>query len=138
MFNIQQHIETQLPPTSHNLQVVPGGVVCFFPSYQCLSDCKSTLQKSGHLDKISKIKTVFCDEAGSKNSDGILELYSKRVRSAKGNAGAVNTGNVFAVLNFFFILFCARNFCNLHSYRPEYEFKYLNTHKIILKSKIFS
>ena len=39
---------------------------------------------------------MFCDEAGSKNSDGILELYSKRVRSAKGTAGAVNTGECFA------------------------------------------
>lgn len=76
-------------------QVVPGGVVCFFPSYQCLTDCKTTLQRSGHLDKISKIKTVFCDEAGSKNSDGILESYSKRVRSAKAAPGAVNTGQCF-------------------------------------------
>ncbi|KAL5263634.1 hypothetical protein ACHWQZ_G008861 [Mnemiopsis leidyi] len=75
-------------------QVVPGGVVCFFPSYQCLTDCKTTLQRSGHLDKISKIKTVFCDEAGSKNSDGILESYSKRVRSARAAPGAVNTGAI--------------------------------------------
>ncbi|XP_063677029.1 ATP-dependent DNA helicase DDX11-like [Bolinopsis microptera] len=59
-------------------QVVPGGLVCFFPSYKSLTDCKSIFQKSGHVDKISKIKTLFCDEAGSKNSDGILEQYSKR------------------------------------------------------------
>ena len=66
--------------------------MCFFPSYQCLADCRAALQKSGHLDKISKIKTLFFDEAGSKNSDGILEQYSKRIRSAKGAQGATNTG----------------------------------------------
>ena len=73
-------------------KVVPGGIVCFFPSYQCLTDCKTVLQKCGFLDKIAKVKTLFYDEAGSKNSDGILESYSKRIESAKGTIGATNTG----------------------------------------------
>ena len=68
--------------------------MCFFPSYQSLTDCKTVLQKSGFLDKISKIKTLFFDEAGSKSSDGILESYSKRVVSAKAMVGATNTGNI--------------------------------------------
>ena len=38
---------------------------------------------------------MFCDEAGSKNSVGILESYSKRVRSARAAPGAVNTGQCF-------------------------------------------
>lgn len=65
--------------------------MCFFPSYQSLTDCKNSLNSTGLLDKISKLKTVFYDEAGSKNSDGILEQYSKRVASARTST-SLNTG----------------------------------------------
>ena len=65
----------------------------FFPSYQCLTDCKTVLQKSAHLDKMSRLKTLFWDEPGSKNTDNILELYTKRVESARGGGGGVNTGS---------------------------------------------
>ena len=76
---------------------VPGGVVCFFPSYQCLSDCRTVLAKDKMLDKLSKVKTLYFDEAGRKNSDDILGSYASCIQRAESNPNSLNTGAIFNI-----------------------------------------
>ncbi|KAJ2749850.1 ATP-dependent DNA helicase chl1 [Coemansia pectinata] len=67
-------------------QVIPGGVVAFFPSYALLDRMHRNWTAAGIADRIAKRKPVFVESSTS--SGDVLELYSARVR-AVGSTGAL-------------------------------------------------
>ncbi|KAH8235971.1 hypothetical protein KR032_011625 [Drosophila birchii] len=68
-------------------QVIPGGVVCFLPSYDYLDKVHKHLEQSGSLERISRKKSVFREVSGS--ADQLLEKYAKAIKESTGSAGAL-------------------------------------------------
>ncbi|KAJ1940516.1 ATP-dependent DNA helicase chl1 [Linderina macrospora] len=67
--------------------VIPGGVVVFFPSYALLGKMFAEWTQHGIIQRIEKKKPVFC-ESHSANLQDMLPNYMKRVRTP-GSTGAV-------------------------------------------------
>ncbi|XP_077295198.1 ATP-dependent DNA helicase DDX11 [Arctopsyche grandis] len=63
--------------------IVPGGVVCFFPSYDYEKLVYNHLQSNKILDKIQIKKKIFREPKSSTNVDQILDEYSKTIRRCK-------------------------------------------------------
>ncbi|KAH8373151.1 hypothetical protein KR200_005705 [Drosophila serrata] len=61
-------------------QVIPGGVVCFLPSYDYLDKVHKHLEQSGSLERILRKKTVFREVSGS--ADQLLEKYAKAIKES--------------------------------------------------------
>ncbi|XP_017036500.1 ATP-dependent DNA helicase DDX11 [Drosophila kikkawai] len=64
-------------------QVIPGGVVCFLPSYDYLDKIFKHLMESGSLERISRKKCVFREVAGLA-ADQLLEKYGKAIKESAG------------------------------------------------------
>ncbi|KAJ2838752.1 DEAD H (Asp-Glu-Ala-Asp His) box helicase 11, partial [Coemansia sp. 'formosensis'] len=67
-------------------QVIPGGVVAFFPSYALLDRMHRNWTAAGIIDRIAKRKPVFVESSTS--SGDVLEMYSTRIK-AVGSTGAL-------------------------------------------------
>jgi len=67
-------------------QVVPGGVVCFLPSYEYLDKVYQHLEQCGTLDNIGRKKSVFREVSGS--AEQLLEKYALAIK-ASGSGGAL-------------------------------------------------
>ncbi|KAI8033882.1 hypothetical protein M5D96_013337 [Drosophila gunungcola] len=67
-------------------QVVPGGVVCFLPSYEYLDKVYNYLEQSGTLERISRRKTLFREVSGS--AEQLLVKYALAIKAA-GSGGAL-------------------------------------------------
>ncbi|XP_033171454.1 ATP-dependent DNA helicase DDX11 [Drosophila mauritiana] len=66
-------------------QVVPGGVVCFLPSYEYLDKVYKYLEQTGTLENISCRKSVFREVSGS--AEQLLDNYALAIkRPASGGA----------------------------------------------------
>ena len=48
-----------------HLQMIPGGVLCFFPSYSLLDKCVKRWKSTKLLKKMRTIKTVVVEPRGS-------------------------------------------------------------------------
>ncbi|KAJ2326189.1 DEAD H (Asp-Glu-Ala-Asp His) box helicase 11, partial [Coemansia sp. RSA 2681] len=70
-------------------QVIPGGVVAFFPSYALLNLMHSNWAAAGIIGRIAKCKPVFVETASASGpAVDVLEQYSAQVRGA-GSTGAL-------------------------------------------------
>ncbi|KAJ2255347.1 DEAD H (Asp-Glu-Ala-Asp His) box helicase 11 [Coemansia sp. RSA 455] len=67
-------------------QVIPGGVVAFFPSYALLDRMYRNWTAAGIIDCIAKRRPVFVESSTS--SGDVLELYLARIKVA-GSTGAL-------------------------------------------------
>ncbi|EDV45452.1 ATP-dependent DNA helicase DDX11 [Drosophila erecta] len=66
-------------------QVVPGGVVCFLPSYEYLDKVYKYLEQSGTLETIQCRKSVFREVSGS--AEQLLDNYALAIKKpASGGA----------------------------------------------------
>ncbi|XP_022219161.2 ATP-dependent DNA helicase DDX11 [Drosophila obscura] len=74
--------------------VVPGGVVCFLPSYEYLETVHSHLEQSGGLKSIARRKRIFRESSGA--ADQLLQQYAE----APGLLLAVVGGKLSEGLNF--------------------------------------
>ncbi|KAJ1989981.1 ATP-dependent DNA helicase chl1 [Coemansia spiralis] len=68
--------------------VVPGGVVVFFPSYALLNKMYSEWTKTGIVARISQRKPVFVESSSAAQPQKFLTHYTLQVRKP-GSAGAV-------------------------------------------------
>lgn len=66
--------------------VVPGGIVCFFQSYDYESTVYQQWNRSGILDGLEKKKKVFREPARASDVNAVLESFA---RSAKSSTGAL-------------------------------------------------
>ncbi|KAL1138858.1 hypothetical protein AAG570_008920 [Ranatra chinensis] len=65
--------------------IIPGGVVCFFPSYEYENEVYQHLDKNGTMEKISLKKRVFREPKKSSQVDSVLLDYAKTINQAKKN-----------------------------------------------------
>ena len=72
------------------VNIIPKGIVVFFPSYAFLSTCLAAWSDNGTLDQIGCKKAVFQEPRGS----GVEEVLSAYTRSVALSAGAVIFGVV--------------------------------------------
>lgn len=78
--------------------VVPGGVVCFFPSYQYEQEVFDYLKQNKIIENIEKRKTIFREPKASNEVESILQKYTKCINNAKNKisnlSGALMLGVV--------------------------------------------
>ncbi|ERE83173.1 putative ATP-dependent RNA helicase DDX11-like protein [Cricetulus griseus] len=71
--------------------VVPGGVVCFFPSYEYLRQIHAHWDKTGLLARLSVKKKLFQEPKRASQVEQVLMAYSKCIMCC-GQAGGHLTG----------------------------------------------
>jgi len=83
-------------------KIVPGGLVCFLPSYDYEAILFASLKASGVVDNIESRKKIFREPKTSRNCDQILANYTRQVRNSAGGAllFAVVGGKLSEGINF--------------------------------------
>ncbi|XP_026929834.1 ATP-dependent DNA helicase DDX11 isoform X2 [Acinonyx jubatus] len=71
--------------------VVPGGVVCFFPSYEYQRQVHAHWDKSGLLARLAVRKKIFQEPKRANQVEQVLLEYSRCIKCC-GHAGGVVTG----------------------------------------------
>ena len=66
--------------------IIPGGVVCFFPSYDYEERVRSFFEKKGYLEKLTARKRIFREPKRSDQMDAVLRDYGL---AARGKSGAL-------------------------------------------------
>ncbi|KAK0187881.1 helicase C-terminal domain-containing protein [Armillaria mellea] len=75
--------------------IVPGGIIVFFPSYRFLNTSKNAWKTGGVIEKFNAKKKVFFEPDEAKDVDEVLQGFSSAVRSPVDNKkGAI----LFAVI----------------------------------------
>ncbi|XP_054265114.1 ATP-dependent DNA helicase DDX11 [Macrosteles quadrilineatus] len=79
-------IMTELGRTLDNFcNIVPGGIVCFFCSYDYEQAVFEHFKKSGTIDKLSLKKKIFREPRKSSQVDQVLSDYAAAVKAGKKN-----------------------------------------------------
>ncbi|EGW08523.1 putative ATP-dependent RNA helicase DDX11 [Cricetulus griseus] len=68
--------------------VVPGGVVCFFPSYEYLRQIHAHWDKTGLLARLSVKKKLFQEPKRASQVEQVLMAYSKCIMVRGSEAGS--------------------------------------------------
>ncbi|KAJ1973187.1 ATP-dependent DNA helicase chl1 [Dimargaris verticillata] len=63
-------------------RVVPGGMVCFFPSYAYLDRVHAYWERRGWLAKLAHHKPVFCEPRASNQVEAILDQYRAAITTS--------------------------------------------------------
>ncbi|KAM4819814.1 ATP-dependent DNA helicase DDX11 [Thomomys bottae] len=71
--------------------VVPGGVVCFLPSYEYQRQVHAHWEKSGLLARLATRKKVFQEPRSAGQVEQVLAAYAKCITTC-GRAGGTGTG----------------------------------------------
>lgn len=67
------------------VQIVPGGIVVFFPSYSYEKFVYNHLETSKILSKLESKKVLFREPKLSSQVDSVLEKYSKCISHPEGS-----------------------------------------------------
>ncbi|KAF9235161.1 DNA repair helicase [Melanogaster broomeanus] len=91
---------TELGQLISNLcNVIPGGMVVFFPSYSSLNFAQKTWKTAQLLDKVGLKKKVFFEPQDSSTVELILREYAEAVRELSADRSDKRTGAIlFAVV----------------------------------------
>lgn len=73
-------------------QVVPGGVICFFPSYDYLKLVYTQWEESGFTQRIARKKRVFQEPRKSGQVDKVLAEFSTCIKNSSSGAASGTTG----------------------------------------------
>ncbi|VDM24019.1 unnamed protein product [Hydatigera taeniaeformis] len=73
-------------------QRVPGGVLCFFPSYSLLDKMSARWELTGLLGKLEKVKCVFTEPRSSDNFDDWVAKFHDTVDSMRSSSPSGMTG----------------------------------------------
>ncbi|PBK75042.1 DNA repair helicase [Armillaria solidipes] len=65
--------------------IIPGGMIVFFPSYRFLNTSKNNWKTGGVIEKFSAKKKVFFEPDEAKDVDEVLQGFSSAVRSPVDN-----------------------------------------------------
>eukprot|EP01133_Synstelium_polycarpum_P004349 gene4349-5078_t len=84
-----------------HIQLIPGGVLVFFPSYAFLEKLLNRWTKTGLLKKLEAHKKVFTEPKTAKQFPAILEGYQEAVTTKRGSIlFSVCRGKVSEGINF--------------------------------------
>ncbi|KAG7307926.1 hypothetical protein JYU34_006542 [Plutella xylostella] len=116
--------------------IVPGGVICFLPSYSYEQTIHEHLKTGGVLDVIGKKKKVFREPKNASDVEQVLQKYALAVKNKdNGNTGAlllsVVGGKLSEGLNFSdalgrCVLVAGMPYPNSRSPELQEKMKYLN------------
>lgn len=77
-------------------QVVPGGILMFFPSYSLMGKLETRWRQTGLWHKIDAIKTMYSEpRKAGKDFDALLDAYKYSVASGRAATAGEKTGAVF-------------------------------------------
>uniref|UniRef100_UPI00359026F4 ATP-dependent DNA helicase DDX11 n=1 Tax=Myxine glutinosa TaxID=7769 RepID=UPI00359026F4 len=78
--------------------VVPGGLVCFFPSYNYLRQMHARWQSSGLLDRLAARKTVFEEPKKASLVDKVLNDYSRCIQTCVATCATMTGAILLSVV----------------------------------------
>ncbi|XP_072001052.1 ATP-dependent DNA helicase DDX11-like [Engystomops pustulosus] len=78
--------------------VVPGGLVCFFPSYEYEKLILDHWEKSGLLPRITAKKKIFQEPKRASHVEQVLSEYSRCIKFSGQNSGALTGAVLFSVV----------------------------------------
>ncbi|XP_069338155.1 putative ATP-dependent DNA helicase DDX11-like protein 8 isoform X3 [Eulemur rufifrons] len=78
--------------------VVPGGVVCFFPSYEYQRRVHAHWEKSGLLGRLAARKKIFQEPKSANQVEQVLTEYSKCIERCGQAKGRVTGALLFSVV----------------------------------------
>ncbi|XP_038636561.1 ATP-dependent DNA helicase DDX11 [Scyliorhinus canicula] len=79
-------------------KVVPGGIVCFFPSYDYEKQVYTHWEKTGLLAQLEAKKKIFQEPKKANQVEQVLSEYSRCVQNSSQSAGEVTGGLLFSVV----------------------------------------
>uniref|UniRef100_A0A2K5QEG3 DEAD/H-box helicase 11 n=1 Tax=Cebus imitator TaxID=2715852 RepID=A0A2K5QEG3_CEBIM len=78
--------------------VVPGGVVCFFPSYEYLRQVHTHWEKGGLLDRLAARKKIFQEPKSTHQVEQVLLAYSRCIQGCGQERGRVTGALLLSVV----------------------------------------
>lgn len=77
-------------------QVIPGGILMFFPSYTLMDKLETRWRQTGIWDQINAIKAMYSEpRKAGKDFDKLLDQYKYAVASGRAGTAGTKTGAVF-------------------------------------------
>uniref|UniRef100_A0A4W3J3M8 ATP-dependent DNA helicase DDX11 n=1 Tax=Callorhinchus milii TaxID=7868 RepID=A0A4W3J3M8_CALMI len=83
---------------SNLCNVVPGGIVCFFPSYEYEKQVYAHWEKTGVLAQLETKKKIFQEPKKASQVDQVLSEYSRCIQQSKLSAGDITGALLFSVV----------------------------------------
>ncbi|TNN00895.1 hypothetical protein fugu_012141 [Takifugu bimaculatus] len=83
---------------SNICNVVPGGVVCFFPSYEYLRRITSHWETNGTLARLANKKKIFHEPKKSNLVEQVLKDFSRCIQRCAADSGALTGALLFSVV----------------------------------------
>ncbi|XP_066580100.1 ATP-dependent DNA helicase DDX11 [Amia ocellicauda] len=83
---------------SNLCNVVPGGVVCFFPSYEYERRVYTHWESSGLLQRLSAKKKIFQEPKKASQVEQVLSDYSRCIQNCKQSGGPLSGALLFSVV----------------------------------------
>lgn len=78
--------------------VVPGGVVCFFPSYEYLRQVHAHWEKGGLLGRLAARKKIFQEPKSAHQVEQVLLAYSRCIQACGQERGGVTGALLLSVV----------------------------------------
>uniref|UniRef100_A0A2K5JVB7 Helicase ATP-binding domain-containing protein n=1 Tax=Colobus angolensis palliatus TaxID=336983 RepID=A0A2K5JVB7_COLAP len=78
--------------------VVPGGVVCFFPSYEYLRQVHGHWEKGGLLGRLAARKKIFQEPKSTHQVEQVLLAYSRCIQACGQERGGVTGALLLSVV----------------------------------------
>ncbi|XP_074862527.1 ATP-dependent DNA helicase DDX11 isoform X2 [Carettochelys insculpta] len=78
--------------------VVPGGVVCFFPSYEYEKQVYVHWERTGLLTRLANKKKIFQEPKRANQVDQVLAEYAKCIKHCSQGGGPVTGALLFSVV----------------------------------------
>lgn len=77
-------------------QVIPGGILMFFPSYSLMDKLETRWRQTGVWDQIDAVKAMYSEpRKAGKDFDKLLDEYKYAVASGRAGTAGTKTGAVF-------------------------------------------
>ncbi|XP_072408554.1 ATP-dependent DNA helicase DDX11 isoform X1 [Chiloscyllium punctatum] len=102
-FTFQKRDKTQLLDECGRVlvnlcKVVPGGIVCFFPSYEYEKRVYTHWEKTGLLTQLEARKKIFQEPKKASQVEQVLSEYSMCIQHSSRSPGLVAGGLLFSVV----------------------------------------
>ncbi|KAG8232335.1 hypothetical protein J437_LFUL012925 [Ladona fulva] len=89
----------ELSRTLLNLcNIIPGGVIVFFPSYDYESYVYNLLEKNGVLTKLEVKKKIFREPKKSSDVDKVLDSYASCIKNASSSTSKITGAILLSVV----------------------------------------
>ncbi|XP_064417126.1 ATP-dependent DNA helicase DDX11 isoform X2 [Latimeria chalumnae] len=83
---------------SNLCNVVPGGLVCFFPSYEYEKQVCAHWEKTGVLSRLAAKKKIFQEPKRANQVEQVLKEYSKCMQHNSQSGGPISGALLFSVV----------------------------------------